>query len=74
MSEVTEKYNLVTAATKANVTAGTIRYWILTGRLKAEKEGNFWTIDPDDLSEAILKTRSQEKSDNEQTTDQDALV
>lgn len=68
MSEVSEKYNLVTAAAKANVTAGTIRYWILTDRLKAEKDGSFWIIDSADLEAAVNKTRSQEKSNGEPTS------
>lgn len=67
MSESTETYNLVTASKIANVTPGTIRYWILTGRLKAEQNGPYWSISPDDLDVAIAFTKDGPNVDQEIT-------
>ena len=53
-------YNLVTAAQKAGLTTSAIRYWILTGRLKASQKGTYWTITPEDLEQAMSNTKTQE--------------
>lgn len=59
--------NLVTAAKIAEVTPGTIRYWILTGRLNATQEGTYWKIDPEELTLAIenVKNGSEDEAEEE---------
>lgn len=65
MVEQSPRYlNLVSAAKIANVTAGTIRYWILTGRLEAEKHGTFWVIEESKLRDT-LESRSDEVTEDE---------
>lgn len=46
---MSEQLSLAGAARRANVTVGAVRYWVLTGRLPAEKVGVHWVIDSEEL-------------------------
>lgn len=65
--ETTQTLNLVTAAKIAKVTPGTIRYWILTGRLKGHQVGAYWTIMPEDLEAAMAYVKDDGVNGNTTT-------
>lgn len=66
-NETVQAHNLVTAAKIAGVTPGTIRYWILTGRLKGHQVGTYWTIAPEDLEAAMAYVKDDGANGNTTT-------
>lgn len=52
-----ESVSLGSAGRLVNVSTGTIRYWILTGRLPAKKVGFHWVINADDVKRVSEEMR-----------------
>lgn len=61
---MSETLSLVGAARRAGVTVGTVRYWILSGRLPAEKTGSYWSIRPEDVDHANEEAQRAPKAGN----------